>query len=218
MYKIILILLLLPNILLAKSIVYVSDQVEIPIRVEGSSRSKILKMSPSGEQLELLKNTKIGWTQIKTSNGLIGWISSRYLISDEPASLKLIALNSKYNANFIQYQQQTKHLKEVEKTLNDVQNKYKNLAIEQAKTKSKIEYAELTYENSLQIERENQQLGNKVLQLESKIQILKKNDDYNSDQSSRNWMIVGSLIFAFGTILGIILINILNKKNKKNYY
>ncbi len=218
MSKIILIFLLLPNILLAKSTVYVSDQVEIPIRVESNSRSPILKMLPSGEQLELLKNTKTGWTQIKTNNGLIGWISSRYLINDEPAILKLIELNNIYNANVIKYQQQTEHLKKVEKTLQENQIRYKNLAIEQAKTNSKIKYIEQTYENSLQIEHENQQLNSKILQLNSKIQILEKNNTYNTDQSNRNWFIVGSLVFAFGVILGTLLVNIFNKKNKKKYY
>lgn len=218
MNKIILLILLIPSLLLAKSVVYVSDNIEIPIRAENSSRSNILKMSSSGEDLELLKSIDTGWTKVKTNTGVIGWIGSRYVTNTPSALSRLTKLTNNYNAQIINYKKQKEHIGKIESILKETQVKYNTLKIEQAKTDSKIEYIEQTYENSLEIEHNNQKLNNKILQLTSKIQILEKNNTYVADQNSRNWFIVGAIVFAFGIILGILLIIFFNKKNKKNYY
>jgi len=76
------------------SYVYVTNKVDIPMRSESkiqSDPSNLLRMLPSGTKLELL-STDSGWTQIRYKN-TVGWMISRYLTSEIPASEKLEILS-----------------------------------------------------------------------------------------------------------------------------
>jgi uncharacterized protein YgiM (DUF1202 family) len=82
----------------AKIYIYVTDQVSIPMRSENEIQSRlsnVLKMLPSGAELEIL-STKNGWTQIKYKNQT-GWIMSRYLTARPPAIVQLEELKKIYN-------------------------------------------------------------------------------------------------------------------------
>lgn len=72
----------------AKSFVYITDQVDIPMREDKNFSNNIIRSFSSGEKLYILKATKDGWTQVKYKN-LIGWVISRYLSNNPPARVKL---------------------------------------------------------------------------------------------------------------------------------
>lgn len=193
------------NLSFAKAVVYVSDQVEIPAREEGNSRSKIVKMLPSGEALELLESTESGWTKIKTNAGDIGWIGSRYLMNNKAARTQLEKISNQYNSQVIIYKQQTIQLKAIEKQLSEAQKQYKILLVDKSKITAKVEHIEQTYKNSLEIEHENQQLNSKILQLTGENKLLKSNSFVEQDRRARNSFIVGALVLLFGGILGFII-------------
>ena len=211
-------LLLTLGVLNAKSLVYVSDQVEIPVRADKSSRSAIIKMAPSGEQFELLQRTTSGWTKIKTPEGEIGWIGSRYLMNTPAAREKFSQIQNKYTAQTIQYKQKITQIKNLEKKLKLVQKTYQDTLISKAKISSKIEHIEKTYQNSLEIEHHNQQLNSQVLQLSAQIKLLKNNNVYEQDRSARNWFIIGALVLLFGGIIGSLIIIFFGKKQQNKSY
>ncbi|MCB1796879.1 MAG: TIGR04211 family SH3 domain-containing protein, partial [Candidatus Competibacteraceae bacterium] len=64
---------------------YVTDSCTIPIRRGMSTQYKILNMAPSGTPLQILEtNGTEGYTKVKTPEGTVGWILTRYLM-DQPA-------------------------------------------------------------------------------------------------------------------------------------
>src|SRR4051812_28220921 len=73
--------------------VYVSDQLTIPLRRGPSNEYKIINAGlPSGTALEVLqKNEEAGFTQVRTPNGIEGWVPSQYLASEPPARDQLAA-------------------------------------------------------------------------------------------------------------------------------
>ena len=72
---------------------YITDSVEIPLRSSNkiqTNPSNLLRMLPSDTKLQLLY-TDSGWSQVKTANGTVGWVVSRYVTSTTPARVKLEA-------------------------------------------------------------------------------------------------------------------------------
>jgi len=58
--------------------VRVKPGAELNLRAEGSSRGKKLGVMSAGTQLELLESAN-GWAHVRTSDGLEGWCSEKYL-------------------------------------------------------------------------------------------------------------------------------------------
>jgi SH3 domain protein len=81
----------------ANSIVYVTDQVDIPIRSEKDFGDNILLTLPSGTKLIKLNTSADGWTQIKYNN-TVGWIIGTYLSKEPPLINELIKLKAEFKS------------------------------------------------------------------------------------------------------------------------
>lgn len=202
----------------AKSLVYVSDEVEIPVRAEKNSRSEILKMAPSGEVFELLEKTASGWTKIKTPEGYIGWIGSRYLMNEPASREQLKKIKNQYAIQTISQKQKNQKIIILEKKIAELQQQQQATLISKAKNNAKIEHIEQTYQDSLKIEHQNQKLNSEVLQLQAQIKLLENNNLYKQDKSARNWFIVGALVLFFGAVLGWLLKAIFGNKKQNTGY
>ena len=97
-YKaIILTLILLAFKVSAESFVYITDQLDIPIRADQNFGQNIIRLLPSGTELSLLQSTEDGWAQVQFDD-TIGWIKSFYITSEEPARNQLKLLKREINA------------------------------------------------------------------------------------------------------------------------
>ncbi len=195
----------------AKSFVYITDQVDIPMREDKNFSNNIIRSFSSGEKLYILKATKDGWTQVKYKN-LIGWVISRYLSNNPPARVKLDKLKKKYNSNQLLSIKQDKRNKILEKQVKMLKNQNTKLFIQKNKSKAEKQHIEKIYKDALQLEHSNEKLSTKILQLKAEIKILENNNTATQNYSSRNWFITGGLVLLFGVIIGLILSNFVNRR------
>ncbi len=72
----------------AESYVYITDQLDLPIRSDKEFGNNIIRLLPSGTELSLLQSTEDGWAQVQFDD-TIGWIKSFYLSPDPSAREKL---------------------------------------------------------------------------------------------------------------------------------
>jgi len=82
----------------AESFVYITDQLDIPIRADQNFGENIIRLLPSGTKLSLLQSTEDGWAQVQFDD-TIGWIKSFYISNEPPAREELKKLTRTYNAN-----------------------------------------------------------------------------------------------------------------------
>jgi SH3 domain protein len=94
----ILIFILLTFKVSAESFVYITDQLDIPIRADKVFGQNIIRLLPSGTELSLLQSTEDGWAQVQFDD-TIGWIKSFYISNEPPAREELKKLTRSYNAN-----------------------------------------------------------------------------------------------------------------------
>jgi SH3 domain protein len=67
--------------------VYITDEVNIPMRGSRSFDNNLIKMLTTGDKLKVIRYFD-GWTQVQYG-GQTGWVSSRYLSINEPAKNRL---------------------------------------------------------------------------------------------------------------------------------
>jgi SH3-like domain-containing protein len=58
--------------------VYVTDNLNLPLRTGPSSQRKVIALVKSGDEIRVLKSSN-AWAKVRTANGKEGWVISRYL-------------------------------------------------------------------------------------------------------------------------------------------
>ena len=195
----------------AESYVYITDQLDLPIRSDKSFNNNIIRLLPSGTELSLLQSTEDGWAQIQFDD-TIGWIKSFYLSPDPSAREKLKKLTRTYNANKLLISKLSGEKEELEGQLLSVKQENTDLIVQSSKSQAEKEHIEQIYQDALKLEHENEKLIQEKLQLKAELQLSVNNTQIQKDTSSRNWFIVGAIVLFFGMIIGFIVPGLLNRR------
>ena len=195
----------------AESFVYITDQLDLPIRSDKNFGNNIIRLLPSGTELSLLQSTEDGWAQIQFDD-TIGWIKSFYLSPDPSAREKLKKLTRTNNANKLLITKLTSEKEELEKQLLSIKEENSDLVVQRSKSQAEKEHIEQIYQDALKLEHENEKLIQEKLQLKAELQLAENNTQIQKDTSSRNWFIVGAIVLFFGMMIGFIVPNMLNRR------
>ena len=195
----------------AESFVYITDQLDLPIRSDKSFDNNIIRLLPSGTELSLLQSTEDGWAQIQFDD-TIGWIKSFYLSPDPSSREKLKKLTRTYNANKLLISKLSGEKEELESQLLSIKQENTDLVVQSSKSQAEKEHIEQIYQDALKLEHENEKLTQEKLQLKTELQLAVNNTQIHKDTSSRNWFIVGAIVLFFGMIIGFIVPGLLNRR------
>ena len=195
----------------AESYVYITDQLDLPIRSDKEFGNNIIRLLPSGTELSLLQSTEDGWAQVQFDD-TIGWIKSCYLSPDPSAREKLKKLTRTNNANKLLITKLNTEKEDLEKQLSSLKQENTNLVVQSSKSQAEKEHIEQIYQDALKLEHENEKLIQEKLQLKAELQLAENNTQIQKDTSSRNWFIVGAIVLFFGMMIGFIVPGLLNRK------
>ena len=195
----------------AESFVYITDELDLPIRSDKNFGNNIIRLLPSGTELSLLQSTEDGWAQIKFDD-TIGWIKSFYLSPDPSSREKLKKLTRSYNANKLLISKLSEEKESLEKQLQSLKEENTDLLVQSSKSQAEKEHIEQIYQDALKLEHENDKLTQEKLQLKTELQLSENNTQIQKDTSSRNWFIVGAIVLFFGMMIGFITPNLLKRK------
>jgi SH3 domain protein len=195
----------------AESFVYITDQIDIPIRSDQNFGNNIIRVLPSGTELSLLQSTEDGWAQIQFDD-TIGWIKSFYLSKDPAAREELKKLTRTSNTNKLLISKLVSEKEVLENELSLLKQENTDLSIQSSKSQAEKEHIEQIYQDALKLEHENEKHIQEKLQLKAELQLADNNTQIQKDTSSRNWFIVGAIVLFFGMIIGFIVPGILNRK------
>lgn len=205
-------LLMITTMVSAESFVYITDQVEIPIRSESTTQGdNLIRTLPSGTKLSILQATEDGWTQVQYED-TTGWIISRYLSNSPPARQELERISVENSTNKLMVSKLQGEKEQLENELLSLKDENTQLAVQSSKAKAEKEHVEQIYQDALKLEHANEKLMQESLQLKTELQLASNNSQIEQDTSSRNWFIVGALVLFFGMIIGFILPNLMKRK------
>lgn len=216
MNKILFILYFLITPSFAANTAYINDQLEVPLRSNKTLQSNILKMLPSGTKLEILRTDSDGWSNVKINN-ITGWILSRYLMNQPSAREQLVKVEHALNSIKIKHSRLNERFKEMQSKNKKLTIDFKKVKMDKNRAVKEIQHIQDTYKTSLKLEHNNQKLKQEIIQLKSESQLLKQNLEAASEQSSRNWFMLGAFILFLGILIGFLLIKFSAKKRPSNY-
>lgn len=197
--------LLLPILVQAQNTQYVSDHLVITMRSGQGSQYQILKTLPSGTRLEILEASDTGYTKVRNSEGVEGWVLTRYLSPEPVAKEKLAVAQSRLQ----RLKEQNNELKQ---ELTNLQNSNRDLEAERTTLVSKTKSADAELERLNQVaaqpillDNQNRQLKQQNVSLEKELQLLQQENQSLKDRSQREWFIAGAGVLLGGMLLGLIV-------------
>lgn len=196
---------------------YITDEFDIMLRVAPSIGSKIIKPLPTGTPLTvIISDAGKAHSQVRTKDGLIGYVLTRFISVKEPAKLRLARLD-----------EQLKALKDNPDKLGskyvDLQNSYERLSQNFRSIVDNKEQAEARYNklksasgNVASLTEKSAELEVKVEQLVLQLDDMRIQNETLKDQSEKKSWVIGGAIMLFGVFFGA-LITVLSARKKRNW-
>ena len=197
--------------LLASSIAWgqagwVSDEFEVTLRTGPSTNNAIQLMVSSGTRLEILEeDAESGYTRVRTGGGTEGWVLTRYLMGEPSAREQLETLTQQLTSANAEGASMTSQLGAIREEYDSATRTIEQLESDNADLQAQIEDISSKAANTLAIDRQNQDLQQKLTDAEIQVSVLEQEKDRLVSQSNRNWFITGSLVLLGGVLLGLIL-------------
>lgn len=192
---------------------WVTDEFEVMMRSGKGTGQRIVRQLKSGTRLEVLEvDTAEGYARVRTGNGQEGWVLSRYLRRSPTAGLQLPAVQQELERT----QAKLKELQQQRDSLGgDKQGLQREVADLQAKNRSlqeQLDRISRLSASTIQVDEQNQQLRQRIVENDSRIELLEIENARLASRSDREWFLVGSAVLIAGLLLGLILPRIRWKK------
>lgn len=186
--------------------VYVTEKLKMAMRSGTSTRHKILKMLPSGSALTIVsKNPETGYSQVRTSAGLQGYVLT-HLTQKKPPARKLL---DQVNTEMEQLKAENKQLSESLLALQDNSNlnvtDKSQLIIERDQINRELQELKQTAGNAIQLKQQRDQLQERVVNIERENQQLKRENQALDDTSNQDWFLNGGIVAFFGIFFGLLI-------------
>lgn len=198
--------LILPILVQAQNIQYVSDQLIITMRTGQGSQYQILKTLPSGTRLEVLEtNDETGYAKVRIPDGLEGWVLNRFLSEEPIAREKLAAARSKLQRLIEQNNALKEELANLKNSKTDLEAERNALLSQNETAKTELERLNQVAAQPIQLDKQNRDLKQQNISLEKELQLIQQENQVLKDRSQREWFIAGAGVLLGGMLLGLIL-------------
>jgi SH3 domain protein len=183
---------------------YISDELTVPLRRGPSNGHRIINAAlPSGLALEVLgEDNAAGFTQVRTPNGIEGWLPTQYLVGQPVAKDRLAAATKRVEALEAQLKSTRENYQDVRGARSEIEGKASELSKENQKLQTEL--AEIRrvsataitqFEENKQLKASNASLTTQVTQLTDEVQDLKRN-------VMLRWLLSGGALVLIGLALG----------------
>lgn len=197
---------------------YVTDQFKITLRSGESTSHKIVRMLPSGDQLELVSsNSENGYSQVRTRDGTTGYVLTRQLMETPSARDRLVSVEAK----LAELQEAPGRLSA---RLSKLQDEYQALSgqhnqLQQVKQSldDELQSIKRTAANAVRIADERNELRKQVATLTREVEDLKQANRELGNDSAQRWFLIGGGVVVGGIILGLILPSLRVRKRKSSW-
>ena len=212
--------LLIPGVLASFSAssqdAWVSDSFEVTLRTGPSTSNAIQLMVSSGTRLEILEEyPESGYARVRTGGGTEGWVLSRYLMDEPSAREQLGRLSEQLSSANAEGASMMSELGTIREGYDAATSVIRQLEADNANLHAEVEKISSKAANTLAIDRQNQELQQKITDSEIQFSVLEQEKERLANRSNRGWFIVGSAVMLLGVVLGLILPRIKFQKRSR---
>ena len=193
------------NIAFAQS-VYLTDITKFNLRSGEGSNYKLLKTLPSGTRLTLLNENKTtGYSKVKTSDGAVGYLLTRFTLNTPVSSWHL----KKAKQQLEVLQAENKEIKAILAGLQDNNNSTTSsnelLTTERDKLSTELNSLRQTSANAIQIQRERNEYEERFIIAERELNQLKRAKQALEDSTNQDWFLYGGILSFLGIFFGLLI-------------
>ncbi len=119
---------------------YISDELTVPLRRGPSNGHKIINAAlPSGLALEVLgEDSAAGFTQVRTPNGIEGWVPTQFLVNQPVAKDRLAAALKRVETLEAQLKSTRDNYQDVRGARSEIEGKASELSKENQKLQTEL--------------------------------------------------------------------------------
>ncbi|APZ43335.1 hypothetical protein BW247_09720 [Acidihalobacter ferrooxydans] len=197
---------------------YVTDQFQITLRSGPGLGHQILSMLSSGDRVTVLQqNAKNGYSEVKTSSGVSGWVLTRFLMDRPAARAQLAQAHQAVAAADAK-------LKTAQQTLAKTKNELTAKVQADAALRSRFDSLQQEYQtlrktakNAVAMADANDKLKVRVTTLERQLTSVSSENATLRNTGLLRWFMAGGGVLLVGLILGLLMPR-LTRKRKDNWF
>lgn len=197
---------------------YVTDQCSVPLRKGESVRYKITRMLPSGTMLETIGGkADSGFTQVRTSEGTVGFIATSELQSEPAARDQLSAMA----ARLAELQQApdalAARLNALQSEHQDLSTEHERVSRERDRLQQELATLRSASANIVEITNDRADLRNRVADLTRQTADLEQENRDLNLQNNQRWFLIGAGVVGSGVLVGFLLPNLRIRRRKSSW-
>jgi SH3 domain protein len=197
-------LMLMISMAATAATLYISDELTVPLRRGPSNSHKIINAAlPSGTALEVLGEDKeAGFTQVRTPNGVEGWVPTQYLTNEPAARDRLAAATKRVQALEAELKNVKETYQDTRSARTDAEKRNSTLDQQTKQLQSELAQIKQVSSNSIAHFEENKQLKTQTAELQS--QVTQLTESVNSLQRNLylKFFLGGGALVLMGLALG----------------
>ena len=185
---------------------YVSDELEITLRVGPSIKQRITSMLKSGTPVEILSvDPKSGYSKVRTANGKTGFVLSRFLMDEPSAREQVATLTAKIGELQAEPEQIRSRLSQLQDDYARLQKDHQKLLSDKNSITRELAGIRQTASNAINIANERSELRKQVVKLKQEVAGLEHTNRDLANNRNQRWFMIGAGVVIGSIFLGWIL-------------
>ena len=196
---------------------YVTDTFKITMRSGESTGHKIVRMLPSGQALEVLRqNPDTGYSHVRV-DGQEGYVLSRQLMDEASARDQVTTLTERLQELQEAPGKLSSKLASLDKEHRSLQDAHTELQEIKQQLEQELESIRRTASDAMRINQERNELRKTVANLTREREDLKQQNRDLGNQTAQRWFMIGAGVIILGIVLGLILPHLRFQRRKSSW-
>lgn len=185
---------------------FVTDQGAFNLRSGESTRHKILRMLPSGTEVEILgKDRDSGYSEVRLADGTSGFILSRYLQDEPAARARLEVAEQRLEELQQEPDQLAAKLSRIEEEHARLKEQFDIVSQRNLELEEELAELEHTSANVVNINEERNQLQQSVARLTRTVGELEQENLELRSRDDQHWFMTGAGVAGGGLLIGLLV-------------
>lgn len=190
----------------AQATVYVSDTLEIPLRAGASDRYKVIGAVRSGSPVEVLKVDSVkGYTQIRTSAGVKGWLLSEQITDIPSGREQLAGVRRELEHLKARYDDLKQHMDNVVGRPDGEAISYPGLYEEAVRLRQQLAQYRKVAADTVAIDERNKNLQERTVTLERELQIVQQENQALRNDNGNIRLLMGAVLLGTCLLVAILM-------------
>lgn len=189
------------------------DELWVNVRTGAGDQFRILKTVPSGTRMETLQDEpQNGYYNVRTEEGIEGWIPERFVQNEPTAELQLEALMAERDRLQEQVNELDQRYTNLLADRGDVTGELDTLRSENQRLTTELREITQISEDAINLDQRNQQLSEENASLRNELDVARQNLANTRETRESRMLIAGGSLIVIGLIMGVLLPKVRSKR------